>query len=98
MAIIAQRLLFGWQEIEPIGDLGRLHLVLNSLELSSSCEFDKSRRRHYNEQTRVSWESFLTILRCSGRDVTGSWTCGGASARNLSHLVRRGGLEWLGER
>ena len=31
MAIIAQRKLFGWKEIEELGDLERLNLVFNYL-------------------------------------------------------------------
>lgn len=31
MAIIAQRRLFGWREIEKLGDLERLKLVLESI-------------------------------------------------------------------
>ena len=31
MAIIAERSLFGWKEIEELGDLERLHLVLSNL-------------------------------------------------------------------
>ena len=31
MAIIEQKQLFGWKEIEILGDLERLYLVLNNL-------------------------------------------------------------------
>lgn len=60
MAIIAQRPLFGWQEIEPIGDLGRLHLVLSNLpdeELVATLEAERGLRGRDDYPVRAMWNA-----------------------------------------
>lgn len=60
MAIIAQRPLFGWQEIEPIGDLARLHLVLSNLpdqELVATLEGERGLRGRDDYPVRAMWNA-----------------------------------------
>ncbi len=61
MAIIPQKHLFGWKEIENLGDLERLRLVLNHLpdeELMRLLERDRGRGRD-DYPIRAVWNSVL---------------------------------------
>jgi hypothetical protein len=60
MAIIAQRPLFGWQEIEPMGDLARLRLVLRNLpdeELVAALQAERGLRRWDDYPVRAMWNA-----------------------------------------
>ena len=61
MAIIPQRQVFGWQEIEDLGELERLRLVLDHLpdeQLMKSLERDRGRGRD-DYPVRAVWNSIL---------------------------------------
>jgi len=61
MAIIPQRQLFGWQEIEDLGELERLRLVLDHLpdeDLVAALEQDRGRGRD-DYPVRAVWNSVL---------------------------------------
>lgn len=61
MAIIAQKRLFGWKEIEDLGDLERLDLVLKYLpdeELMVVLEGERDKGRD-KYPVRVVWSSIL---------------------------------------
>jgi transposase len=61
MAIIAQKRLFGWEEIEELGDLQRLKLVLESIpdeELMRVLEKERDRGRN-EYPVRAVWNSVL---------------------------------------
>ena len=61
MAIIPQRRLFGWEEIEQLGDLERLRLVLENLpdeELMRDLEKERKRGRD-DYPVRAVWNSIL---------------------------------------
>ncbi len=61
MAIIPQKQLFGWQEIDELGDLQRLLLLLNYLpdeELMEKLEQERGRGRD-DYPVRVVWNSIL---------------------------------------
>jgi len=61
MAIIPQKQLFGWQEIDELGDLQRLLLVLNYLpdaELMKKLEQERGKGRD-DYPVRVVWNSML---------------------------------------
>ena len=61
MAIIAQKRLFGWEEIEELGDLQRLKLVLDSIpdeELMRVLEQERDRGRN-EYPVRAVWNSVL---------------------------------------
>jgi hypothetical protein len=61
MAKIAQPLLFGWEEIETLGDLSRLELVLGTLpdeELMQALEQKRGRGRD-DYPVRAMWNSLL---------------------------------------
>jgi hypothetical protein len=61
MAIIAERSLFGWKEIEELGDLERLNLVLNNLpdeRLMRVLEIHRDRGRN-DFPIRPMWNSVL---------------------------------------
>ena len=61
MAIIPQKQIFGWQEIEELGDLQRLLLVINHLpdaELMEKLEQDRGRGRN-DYPVRAVWNSIL---------------------------------------
>lgn len=61
MAIIPQRRLFGWEEIEQLGDLERLRLVLENLpdeELMVDLERERGRGRD-DYPVRALWNSIL---------------------------------------
>ena len=61
MAIIAQRKLFGWEEIEDLGDLQRLQLVLEYMpdeELMRVLEEERDRGRN-EYPVRAVWNSVL---------------------------------------
>ena len=62
MAIIAQRPLFGWQEIESVGDLGRLQLVLRSLPdegLMGALEAQRGKRGRDDYPVRAMWNALI---------------------------------------
>ena len=61
MAIIPQKQIFGWQEIEELGDLQRLLLVINHLpdaELMEKLEQERGRGRN-DYPVRAVWNSIL---------------------------------------
>jgi hypothetical protein len=61
MAILAQPLLFGWEEIEILGDLSRLDLVLRNLpdeELMQTLERKRGQGRD-DYPIRAMWNSLL---------------------------------------
>ena len=61
MAIIAQKKLFGWKEIDDLGDLERLNLVLNYLpdeKLMRVLEEERYRGRD-EYPVRAVWNSIL---------------------------------------
>ncbi len=61
MAIIPQQRLFGWQEINELGDLERLVLLLHNLpdkELMSKLEQERGKGRD-NYPVRAVWNSIL---------------------------------------
>ena len=61
MARIAQRRLFGWKEIDELGDLERLKLVLDALpdeEFASLVEAERFRGRN-DYPVRAVWNSIL---------------------------------------
>jgi len=61
MAIIPQKQFFGWQEVDELGDLQRLLLVLNYLpdeELMKKLEQERGRGRD-DYPIRALWNSIL---------------------------------------
>ena len=61
MAIITQKKLFGWKEVEELGDLERLYLVLNYLpdeKLMRVLEEERDRGRD-EYPVRAVWNSIL---------------------------------------
>jgi len=63
MAIIPQKQLFGWQEVDELGDLQRLLLVLNYLpdeELMKKLEQERGRGRD-DYPIRAVWNSILAV-------------------------------------
>lgn len=61
MAIISQQRLFGWEEIEGLGDLDRLRLVLEHVpdeKLMLKLEFERGRGRD-DHPVRAVWNSIL---------------------------------------
>ena len=61
MAIIPQKRLFGWEEIEELGDLERLRLVLEHMpdeELMRILERERGRGRN-RYPVRAVWNSIL---------------------------------------
>ncbi len=64
MAIIPQRNLFGWKDVEELGDLERLVLVLESMpdeKLVKTMELDRSNGRN-DYPVRAVWNSILAGL------------------------------------
>lgn len=61
MAIIAQRNLFSWKEIDDLGDLERLRLLLEHLpDEELMCTLEKHRGRGRNDYpVRATWNSLL---------------------------------------
>ncbi len=62
MAIIAQRPIFGWDEVESLGDLERLNLVLGSLpdeELMSKLEVRRGKRGRDDYPVRAMWNALI---------------------------------------
>ena len=62
MAIIAQRPMFGWEEIESVGDLGRLKLVLESLpdeQLMGRLEAQRGKRGRDDYPVRPMWNALI---------------------------------------
>ncbi len=73
MAIIAQKKLFGWKEIEDLGDLERLNLVLNYLpdeKLMRVLEEERYRRRD-DYPVRAVWNSVLAGVVYEHKSVQG---------------------------
>jgi hypothetical protein len=61
MAIVPQKTLFGWREIDELGDLERLVLVLESMpdeKLVSTMENERYRGRN-DYPVRAVWNSIL---------------------------------------
>jgi hypothetical protein len=61
MAIIPQMKLFGWKEIEELGDLERLHLVMEfmpDVELMKKLEHKRANGRN-DYPVRAMWNSIL---------------------------------------
>ena len=62
MAIIAQKSIFGWEEVESLGDLERLNLVLESLpdeELMSKLEVRRGKRGRDDYPVRAMWNALI---------------------------------------
>ncbi len=73
MARIAQKQLFGWEEIEVLGDLERLHLVLDSLPDERLMELlEKKRGRGRDDYpVRAVWNSILAGVVYQHRSLAG---------------------------
>ena len=73
MAIIAQKQLFGWEEIEVLGDLKRLRLVLEYLPDEPLMEaLEKQRGRGRDDYpVRAVWNSILAGVVFQHRSVVG---------------------------
>jgi len=64
MAIISQRDLFSWEDVENLGDLERLQLVLENLpdeKLMKKLEKDRQNGRD-DHPVRAMWNSFLAFI------------------------------------
>ena len=64
MAIISQTNLFSWEEIEELGDLDRLRLVLDHLpdeELMRVLEKERAKGRDDNP-VRAIWNSIIAAI------------------------------------
>jgi hypothetical protein len=61
MAIIAQKKLFGWEDVERLGDLERLHLVLNYLPDEKLMQVLEEQRGKGSDDypVRATWNSIL---------------------------------------
>ena len=57
MAIVTQKLLFDWTEVEELGDLKRLELVLKALP-------DEGLMRELERETRAKVETITRCERC----------------------------------
>lgn len=71
MAIITQKKLFGWKEIEDLGDLERLYLVLNYLpdeKLMRVLEEERDKGRD-DYPVRAIWNSILAGVVYEHRSV-----------------------------
>jgi hypothetical protein len=70
MAIIRQQKLFGWEEIEELGDLERLRLVIEHMpdeELMLVLESERARGRD-DYPIRGVWNSVLAGVVCCSSD------------------------------
>ena len=75
MAIIAQKVLFGWEEIDELGDLERFELVLNYLPdegLMEHLEGVRGRGRD-DYPVRAVWNSILAGVVFGRTSRDGFW-------------------------
>ena len=71
MAIITERSLFGWKDVEELGDLQRLHLVLKYLpdgELMEGLEEHRNRGRD-DYPVRPMWNSLIAGVLFEHRSI-----------------------------
>ena len=108
MATIAQRELFSWKEIEELGDLERLRLVLDHLPdepLMEVLEAERGVRGRDDYPVRAVWNSLLagiiyghesveSLRREMGRNTRLVWLCGFERhfIRGLAKMKLRMGL------
>ena len=90
MGSIAQKRLFGWEEIEGLGELARLHLVLKALpdeKLLRALGKDRGRRGRDDYPVRGMWNSVVAAVVFQHPSVE--------SLRR--ELARNGQLRWVCE-
>lgn len=87
MARIAQQSLFHWQEIEELGDLERLRLLLDNLpDESLMCELEKRRGNGRDDYPiRPLWNSLLSCIVFQHTSIEGL----------RRELKRNGQLRWI---